>query len=412
MTTSFSPGVLVGMGRTRAQPGSIKAAKAPHDDTYEVDTAQPKFGEQAGIKQTGSLYNLRRDHGTPTPPRWTGIPAGLGETPPADSRRRKALPRVNLKRDHETLNLPPNSSENLPPFFRSSNPVTERPQNGRPRFEPPTPSGEIFNAAAQTAENNKQLEQQRKHRKDYLNDVWTRPHEPPVQPNRPGTAEGTASPSSHMMTPVGMKTPAIIQPQQAMAFQPQGASSQIPMANLTQARAQTLQAMTNGQMRGIMPPGGQQIDRPKTTGPATPAQMKAMRNFGSQQTTTAHAPSESARTQPVDKFDHRSPAIANEWTFCSGHRFTRGELKYTISEDRTTDAFKRRKVHFIALGQPSIRAATVEAPRMREARMAALEQSGKLRRVYDDDSEEEEEDESDGGRTTVGWEPLPNSRPD
>jgi len=54
----------------------------------------------------------------------------------------------------------------------------------------PTPSGEILNAAAQTAEVNKQLEQQRKHRKDYLNDVWTRPHEPPVQPNRPGTAEG------------------------------------------------------------------------------------------------------------------------------------------------------------------------------------------------------------------------------
>ena len=53
----------------------------------------------------------------------------------------------------------------------------------------PTPSGEILNAAAQTAEVNKQLEQQRKHRKDYLNDVWQRPHEPPVQPNRPGTAE-------------------------------------------------------------------------------------------------------------------------------------------------------------------------------------------------------------------------------
>ncbi|CAE7012382.1 hypothetical protein CFE70_002215 [Pyrenophora teres f. teres 0-1] len=58
----------------------------------------------------------------------------------------------------------------------------------------PTPSGEILNAAAQTAEVNKQLEQQRKHRKDYLNDVWTRPHEPPVQPNRPGTAEGDHAP--------------------------------------------------------------------------------------------------------------------------------------------------------------------------------------------------------------------------
>lgn len=54
----------------------------------------------------------------------------------------------------------------------------------------PTASGEILNQAAQTAEINKQLEQQRKHRKDYLNDVWARPHEPPVQPNRPATADG------------------------------------------------------------------------------------------------------------------------------------------------------------------------------------------------------------------------------
>ncbi len=58
----------------------------------------------------------------------------------------------------------------------------------------PTPSGEILNAAAQTAEVNKQLEQQRKNRKDYLNDVWARPHDPPVQPNRPGTAEGEHAP--------------------------------------------------------------------------------------------------------------------------------------------------------------------------------------------------------------------------
>lgn len=58
----------------------------------------------------------------------------------------------------------------------------------------PTPSGDILNAAAQTAEVNKQLEQQRKHRKDYLNDVWSRPHEPPVQPNRPGTAEAEHAP--------------------------------------------------------------------------------------------------------------------------------------------------------------------------------------------------------------------------
>ncbi|KAH6392464.1 hypothetical protein HBI14_198700 [Parastagonospora nodorum] len=58
----------------------------------------------------------------------------------------------------------------------------------------PTPSGEILNAAAQTAEANKQLEQQRKSRKEYLDNMWTRPHEPPAQTNRPGTADGDQVP--------------------------------------------------------------------------------------------------------------------------------------------------------------------------------------------------------------------------
>ncbi|KAL6706478.1 hypothetical protein ACN47E_005417 [Coniothyrium glycines] len=85
---------------------------------------------------------------------------------------------------------------------RSSHELPPRDYSGvqRPRHEMagvpyqditrPTASGEILSQAAQTAEVNKQLEQQRKARKEYLNDVWARPHEPPVQSNRPGTAEG------------------------------------------------------------------------------------------------------------------------------------------------------------------------------------------------------------------------------
>lgn len=57
----------------------------------------------------------------------------------------------------------------------------------------PTASGEIINQAAQTAEFNKQLEQQRKSRKEYLDNYWARPHEPPAQAPRPTTAEGDAA---------------------------------------------------------------------------------------------------------------------------------------------------------------------------------------------------------------------------
>lgn len=58
----------------------------------------------------------------------------------------------------------------------------------------PSASGEILNAAAQTAEINKQFEQQRKNRKQYLDDLWNRPHEPPPQPERPTTADGAQLP--------------------------------------------------------------------------------------------------------------------------------------------------------------------------------------------------------------------------
>ncbi|KAF2189792.1 hypothetical protein K469DRAFT_48116 [Zopfia rhizophila CBS 207.26] len=54
----------------------------------------------------------------------------------------------------------------------------------------PSVSSEILNQAAQTAEFNKQLEQQRKSRKGYLDNIWKRPHEPPVQSPRQGAVEG------------------------------------------------------------------------------------------------------------------------------------------------------------------------------------------------------------------------------
>jgi hypothetical protein len=67
----------------------------------------------------------------------------------------------------------------------------------------PSPSGEILNQAAQTAEINKQFEQQRKNRKQYLDDLWNRPHEPPAQPERPTTADGGQVPqvSQAMQSP-------------------------------------------------------------------------------------------------------------------------------------------------------------------------------------------------------------------
>ncbi|OCK73926.1 hypothetical protein K432DRAFT_410296 [Lepidopterella palustris CBS 459.81] len=62
------------------------------------------------------------------------------------------------------------------------------------RTQPSTPS-EILNQAAQTAEFNKQLGQQRASRGRYLNEIWKQPHEPAVaSPQRQGTADGDTIP--------------------------------------------------------------------------------------------------------------------------------------------------------------------------------------------------------------------------
>ncbi|KAF2691092.1 hypothetical protein K458DRAFT_67069 [Lentithecium fluviatile CBS 122367] len=80
----------------------------------------------------------------------------------------------------------------------------------------PTPSGEILNQAAQTAEFNKQLEQQRKNRKQYLDDYWARPHEPTAPAERPTTAEANNVPqvSQVVQSPRIASTNAVVGPGQ------------------------------------------------------------------------------------------------------------------------------------------------------------------------------------------------------
>jgi len=130
--------------------------------------------------------------------------------------------------------------------------------------------------------------------------------------------------------------------------------------------------------QNISNPRGEPMMRPPNSHPPsptlTPAQKEAIRNSGSQQTTPAHVSSENAHIQASDELHDRSPGIMDGRTACLGYRSFRGELKYTISEDRTTDAFKRRKVQFMALGQPLNRPAKVEPVTSRGAQITAREQ--------------------------------------
>ncbi|KAF3053195.1 hypothetical protein E8E11_011650 [Didymella keratinophila] len=153
----------------------------------------------------------------------------------------------------------------------------------------PSPSGEILNAAAQTVEINKQFEQQRKSRKQYLDDLWNRPHEPPAQPERPTTADGGQVPqvSQAMQSPrmpstsvsmpgnqYGMPAQTPQRPQQSMGVQPYRqpslpqnsmvpspmAQQHTPVPNQMHRRPPSLglpQGMSPGMGQGGMLPGVQ-----------------------------------------------------------------------------------------------------------------------------------------------------------
>ncbi|KAH7085737.1 chromatin remodelling complex Rsc7/Swp82 subunit-domain-containing protein [Paraphoma chrysanthemicola] len=118
----------------------------------------------------------------------------------------------------------------------------------------PTPSGEILNQAAQTAEINKQLEQQRKNRKEYLDNIWTRPHEPPVPTNRPGTAEGEQVPQ--VSQPV--QSPRVAATSVSMPSNQYGMVAQTPQRPGQQMPPQAYRPQSLPQNNMVPSPMGQQ----------------------------------------------------------------------------------------------------------------------------------------------------------
>lgn len=108
----------------------------------------------------------------------------------------------------------------------------------------PTPGTDLLNHAAQTAEYNKVLGEQRANRGKYLEEYWKRPHEAPPSPaQRLSTLEGDNQPTMPQtgQSPHLASNTAAIQPgQQNMMHHPQQASSQM-MAPQTYSQQQQIQ---------------------------------------------------------------------------------------------------------------------------------------------------------------------------
>ncbi|KAF2746509.1 hypothetical protein M011DRAFT_494984 [Sporormia fimetaria CBS 119925] len=133
-------------------------------------------------------------------------------------------------------------ADNTEPFNqRSTTDLQPRDYSGvqRPRQElsglpfqdmsRPTPAGEILSQATQAAEQNRQLNQQRKGRFEFLQDEWARPHEPSPQPQRPGTAG-----SDHPQVSQAVQSPRIPPPNSV------GPSGQYGMASTPQRPGQIM----------------------------------------------------------------------------------------------------------------------------------------------------------------------------
>ncbi|KAF2869878.1 chromatin remodelling complex Rsc7/Swp82 subunit-domain-containing protein [Massariosphaeria phaeospora] len=108
----------------------------------------------------------------------------------------------------------------------------------------PTASGVILTEANQSAEFNKQLEQQRKNRKEYLDNVWHRPQEPPAQANRPRTAEGENVPQVSQ----AVQSPRIQSTNTAVAPGQYGMTAQTPQRTQTMPQAYRPQPHPQGSM--------------------------------------------------------------------------------------------------------------------------------------------------------------------
>ncbi|KAF2034859.1 hypothetical protein EK21DRAFT_55498 [Setomelanomma holmii] len=118
----------------------------------------------------------------------------------------------------------------------------------------PTPSGEILNQAAQTAEINKQLEQQRKNRKEYLDNIWQRPHEPPAPANRPGTADGEQVPQVSQ----AVQSPRVASTSVSMPSNQYGMVAQTPQRPGQQMPPQAYRPQSLPQNNMVPSPMGQQ----------------------------------------------------------------------------------------------------------------------------------------------------------
>ncbi|KAK3725076.1 hypothetical protein LTR37_000586 [Vermiconidia calcicola] len=197
----------------------IENGRRVRDDYWEAKARKQGFTEEdaAGEKRPGAAKAreaaaAEASHATLTLPQgeiiYSNGPGLEGQPPGMGPVSLAPLPMIHLPSDE----IKPSSYGNV---IRPRQEITGPPYQDRSQ---PSSANEILNQASQAAEFNKQLSQTRKHRANYLDDYWKRPHE---QPTTQAQAEGQMS----TVAPQHLQSP------QAVAGMGQGRGQQDQMSH-------------------------------------------------------------------------------------------------------------------------------------------------------------------------------------
>ena len=401
----------------------IKAAKFPHENVYEFDTARPTFGEHAEIQQAGSMYNRLKDAGPPLSPRWVRTHRFLEEQHWTNSKRRKVIPahtplmrspRGPLKQNYDTAVDPALGSKGFSVASVYSPVVNDTRENGHHNHKcipppPPQPGGNVHQYIPPPPPQPEGFERWllENKRKQQVTPVH---QQKGMEFQNSMLTGGLSQAQAHQLREIrdgqnGQRLfanlpPHMIEQQQQMSQQPgdprhDAAPTHLQAQQYQQMLMQQRQAVAMRRARpsrfvenGLLPPASSfypewgfgrdsnMLPSPSTS--QTPVDPNGP-SFAHNDAAKRKRKTSDQDDMPVQPDDGRcvSPrTFKNTRILCSVYRFPQGRVQSTISEDHTTNLSKRRKLNFMALEQSKSYGATTKQHPRRDAepngRMSAL----------------------------------------
>jgi hypothetical protein len=243
MYRQFGSRLIVNGRRVRDDYWEFKARKQGFTEDDPAGEKRPGAGKAA---REAALAAAEANNAAAL----AAVPHGQIIYQPTES---KQFPMINIEPTNELgdFSTVPRPRQDIPPSA-----YDDRTQ--------PSGTAEIMTHATQTAEFNQSISSQRRHRADYINEIWQQPHDPPVTQGQAG--EGDGRPSSSQAHPSQIPSGSIMNAQSQMGHTQQSqhqmmAPQSYPPQGMTHMIGQspnrpTPQQLPGGQMHRPGVPGG------------------------------------------------------------------------------------------------------------------------------------------------------------